>query len=146
MKVIFLDFDGVLTTPDSDYVFVPELLQRLGDLLANTDARIVISSSRRGPTLRDTLDNIVDPNNPNVRNVPFPFTGKVIGITPHTLAWYRGQQIEAYLDEHPEIHSYVILDDEDRFTPEQRKRLVLVDGGIGLTDEDIIRATYILNS
>ena len=122
MKVIFLDFDGVLTTPDSDYVFVPELLQRLGDLLANTDARIVISSSRRGPTLRDTLDNLVDP-----------------------LAWYRGQQVEAYLDEHPEIHSYVILDDEDRFTPEQRKRLVLVDGGIGLTDEDIIRATDILN-
>lgn len=70
MKVIFLDFDDVLTTPDSDYVFVPELLQRLGDLLANTDARIVISSSRRGPTLRDKLDNIVDPNNPNVRNVP----------------------------------------------------------------------------
>lgn len=143
-KVIFLDFDGVVTTAESDYVFVPELLGRLGEILSATGAGIVISSSRRGPTLQDTIESITDPENPHVGNVPFPFTDKVIGITPHTLAWLRGQQVEAYLKEHPEVESYVILDDEDRFFPEQKEHLVLVDSDTGLTETDVTGAIKIL--
>lgn len=141
--VIFLDFDGVLTTEQSDYMFVPELLSHLKDILSATGASIVITSSRRGSTLEDTIGSITDPNNPHVRDVPFPFTDSVVGITPHTLSWLRGQQVEDYLNEHPEVKSYVILDDEDKFFPEQKEHLVLTDGN-GLTEENVIRAIEIL--
>lgn len=144
-KVIFLDYDGVLTTPASDYVFMPECLERLGKILSNTQAKIVISSSRRGLTLEDTLESITDPNNPHVRNVPFPFTEDIIGITPHTIAWLRGQQIEAYLEGHPEVKAYVILDDENKFLAEQQKHLVLTNEETGLSESDVHRAIEILS-
>lgn len=143
--VIFLDFDGVLTTEQSDYVFVPELLSHLKDILSATGASIVITSSRRGPTLEDTIDSITDPENTHVRDVPFPFTDSIIGITPHVLSWLRGHQVEAYLNEHPEIKTYVILDDEDRFLPDQKEHLVLTDGN-GLTEENVIRAIELLTN
>lgn len=55
-----------------------------------------------------------------------------------------GQQVEAYMKEHPEVESYVILDDEDRFFPEQKEHLVLVDSDTGLTETDVTGAIKIL--
>ena len=145
VKALFLDFDGVITTEKSNFVFDPLLLARLGCILVVTGAKIVISSSRRGVGLKDTLESIVDPENTHVRNVPFPFVNEVIGITPHIVSWFRGQQVDAYLKEHPEISDYAILDDKDDFYPEQKKHLILVDGDSGLTDVDVQKAIALLS-
>ena len=143
-RVIFLDFDGVVTTPESDYVFVPELMTRLGRLLEETDACIVISSSRRCGTLEQTKESIVSPDNTHVRNHPFPYYDRIVGQTPFVITSVRGEQVAAYLEMHPEVERYVILDDERRFLPEQFKHLVFVDEETGLTDKDVERAEEIL--
>lgn len=45
MKIIFLDFDGVITTPSSKYRLSPPHMDILGKILESTGACIVISSS-----------------------------------------------------------------------------------------------------
>lgn len=61
----------------------------------------------------------------------------------------RTEEINAYLQMHPEIKRYVILDDcfQDDYScdAELRKHLVFVDALKGLQKEDIIKACRILN-
>ena len=45
IKVLFLDFDGVITTLDSHYSLDPKLIQRIKFVIEKTDAKIVVSSS-----------------------------------------------------------------------------------------------------
>ena len=50
-----------------------------------------------------------------------------------------------YLDEHPEVESYVILgDDADMLLP-QKEHFVQTDAVEGITEEDAERAIRILN-
>lgn len=60
----------------------------------------------------------------------------------------RACEIEDYLEAHPDIESYVVLDDNmfDDFydNPVIEKRLVLTDYKVGLTDNDADKAIKIL--
>jgi hypothetical protein len=92
------------------------------------------------------------------RNLP----GEVIGITPnltygrgfsdHTP---RGVEIQQWLDEHPDVTNYVILDDDSDMLEHQMKNFVVtfdnvdhpdsVDIGYGLTKICAEKAIEILN-
>lgn len=153
INIIFLNFDGVITSRESDYKLSPELLERLGQLIESTDARLVISSSWRGLDKESTIEQINDASNPAVGNVPFPFTDRILGVTPRCGAWMRGQEIEEWFRTHrrhlenvgiKEI-SYVILDDIDDFYVQQKEHLVKTLEVIGLQDNDIKKAKEILN-
>lgn len=52
MKVIFLDFDGVITTMKSRWNLCKEKMELVKEIVDKTDAKIVISSSWRHSTFR----------------------------------------------------------------------------------------------
>lgn len=153
-KLIFLDIDGVLDTYKSRYQLDPALMERLGTLIERTGAKIVISSSWRSNDVAGTVDFMTDPDNPSVGNNPFPFTDRIVGVTPILFTMKegdidrpatRGEEITAYLQAHP-CDNYVILDDCDEMLPDQWPCLVLVNDEVGLTDEDVEKAISILNA
>ena len=59
---------------------------------------------------------------------------------------YRNEEIQNYLDLHPEIRSYVVLDDQPRFFSNNMDgRLILTSGSMGISEEDKARALESLN-
>ncbi len=152
-KLVFLDIDGVLDTYKSHYMLDSVLLDRLGNILGRTGAWIVVSSSWRCENVPDTVEFLTDYDNPRVGSNPFPFTDRIVGVTPilYTVVdddidrpATRGEEITAYLKAHP-CDNYVILDDCDEMQGDQRLHLVLVNDEIGLTDHDVEKAVSILN-
>jgi hypothetical protein len=61
---------------------------------------------------------------------------EVLDRTPVIRDVPRGAEIKAYLEEHPEITYYIIVDDEEDMLPEQLDHFICTDGntGFGLTD------------
>jgi hypothetical protein len=152
-KLIFLDIDGVLDTYKSHYMLDPVLLDRLGNILGRTGAWIVVSSSWRSSSVPDTVDFMTDYDNPRVGPNPFPFTDKVVGVTPILFSVIdddidrpatQGEEIAAYLKLHS-CDEYVILDDCDEMLRDQWPHLVFVNDEMGLTDADVEKAVSILN-
>ena len=152
-KLIFLDIDGVLDTYKSHYMLDSVLLDRLGNILGRTGAWIVVSSSWRASNVPDTVEFMTDYDNPRVGSNPFPFTDKVVGVTPFLYSVVdgdidrpatRGEEIAAFLKAHP-CDNYVILDDCDEMLREQWPHLILVNDEVGLTDADVEKAVGILN-
>lgn len=58
----------------------------------------------------------------------------------------RGSEIDEWLQMHPEVTNYVIIDDRTDFTENQQPHFVHVDSYVGLTDEDVELAIGILNT
>ena len=110
MKVVFLDFDGVLNDSQTQPEFGIEakFVDRLNVLIEKTGAKVVISSSWR---LYGLLQCSLILENAG-------FKGEVIGLTPERVREWgkqgppRGLEIQAWLDAHPEVEKFVILDDE----------------------------------
>lgn len=125
MKVIFLDIDGVLNVIPQGFdkygaLFHQHFIDNLARLVKETGAKIVISSSWRYGNMKGMWKD---------RNLP----GEVIGITPFEDQLikkgkfknydeiFRGHEIEDWLDNHPEVTNYVILDDGEDFLLNQIK-------------------------
>ena len=151
-KLVFLDIDGVLDTYKSHYMLDPVLLDRLGVILGRTGAWIVVSSSWRASNVPDTVEFMTDFDNPRVGSNPFPFTEKIVGVTPILYSVVdgdidrpatRGEEIAAYLKAHP-CDNYVILDDDRELLPDQWEHFVPVNDEFGLTDENVQKAIAIL--
>lgn len=143
-KYIFLDIDGVITTPSSGYCLDPEKMMLLGKLISLTDSWLVISSSWRAANVPDTILNLTDYDNQYVRDYPFMFTNRIVGITPHIQGGCRGDEIKAYMKEKP-CDAYIILDDESDILPEQMPFFVHTDGDDGITEDDVKKGMKILN-
>lgn len=143
MKIIFLDFDGVITTYKSGYNIDPEKVKLLLKIVEETGAKIVISSSWRShniETTREKLGNLT-------------FMKHVIDVTPRfTVRDYdgdywsvpRGMEINHWLDKH-DVDNYVILDDESDMLLEQKKHFVKTDIYKGLSEKGVEKAIKILN-
>lgn len=105
MKVIFLDIDGVLNCDKTrnprklPYVVDKKLLARLKKLLQRTGAKVVLSSTWR-----------VDPIGiyaARYWGIPF------IDICPDMPKSPRSKEILRWLNKHPKVTRYAIIDDED---------------------------------
>ncbi|NHZ85707.1 MAG: hypothetical protein GWP19_07485 [Planctomycetia bacterium] len=120
MKVIFLDIDGVLVTrnsikyqylnfpDDADIQFGKKAVKNLNKLIRFTKARIVISSTWRLFHSLEELQNIFKKQD---------IKGEIISTTSVEKATIeedipRGQKIADWLEQHPEIKQYVIIDDD----------------------------------
>lgn len=145
MKVLFLDFDGVLNNmgPSAVYVNAPDWAKKrhpfiwirddLCKLLhegLEKDIKIVISSTWRIEYHIKELQRILNDASPGLGE-------KIIDKTP-VLCMDRGHEIKDWVQLFkPE--KYVILDDNDDMLPEQLPFFVQTDEKTGLTKEDIKR-------
>jgi len=161
IKIIFLDIDGVIATPESGYNLSQEKQELLEIILKETDAKIVLSSSWRKHNVKDSIDFMLMSG--------FRFCNSIIGVTIRAyhylqkgvhLSIPRGVEIKQWIDTN--IHSengknynpkelgvdynYVILDDDTDMLLEHKDNYVSIDGNIGLSLIDVYKAIYILNS
>ena len=108
MKVIFLDVDGVLNDWDtsalSKYLWYKKsCIEQLQLLVKNTGAKIVVSSTwKYSDELLSKLKNVLEEYGMFVHDVTPDLDDKP-------------PEIRAYLEAHPEIEKYVVLDDDDFF-------------------------------
>ena len=144
MKVIFLDFNGVLDT----YYNMDEInydnLSRLKHIVDETGAKVVISSSLKNSYYyTGHLSNFLQSIIKRIEE----FGIEVIGITPY--ADTREEEIELYLNQHQEVDNYCILDD-DYEMERLKEHLVklpsqIQEGQMGLDDIHMLESIKILN-
>lgn len=144
MNIIFLDFNGVLDTYDNMDIINKDNLNRLKRITEVTSSKVVISSSLKNSYFytghfSKNLKNIIE----EIRSVGI----EVIGITPK--ANTREEEIELYLQQHPEIDNFCILDD-DYEMEKLKDNLVklpsqMTEGQTGLNETHVERAINILN-
>jgi nicotinamidase-related amidase len=116
-KVIFLDIDGVMiagshlkrTKSYPGYQFHPDAVKNLNEIIAQTNALIVITSTwRKGKSIAE-LQKMFEENG---------IEQGVIGQTPIVAFGTRGQEIHQYLEESLydpsfDIEKFIIIDDNN---------------------------------
>lgn len=124
-------------------------IARLNVLLARTSAKVVLSTSWRRILDTEDLARILRDNG---------FAGEIVGATPDLANdptwgdWHRenamvgascdrGWEIEDWLHAHPEVSSFVILDDCSDMA-RLKACHVLTDDRIGLQDVDVTSAEH----
>lgn len=132
MKVLFLDIDGVVnckttTQRHRGYIGIdPYMAFLVGKIQLDTDCRVVLSSTwRMWPDSRDEVKKQV---------VNF------IDVTPNLgdgsrFGSVRGKEIAAWLNEHPNVEKYAILDDDKDMLEEQLPHFFNTSWDTGITEE-----------
>ena len=140
MKYIFLDIDGVLNSSTNknmiEGIVDSDKLELLKKLINKTNSKVIIISSRRlykedRDLVLKALDDIYD----DISFISYKLTSK-----------YRKDEINDFLLEHPCLN-YVILDDVDSNYSQDSlmvKHYVPIDGILGFTEEDYVKALKIL--
>jgi 16S rRNA C1402 (ribose-2'-O) methylase RsmI len=141
MKVLFLDIDGVLNSHQSIRMFFrqagmpssgaaihfcPISSSNLQEIMARIpDLKIVVSSTWR-------IGNTLETMREELRSSGIDLN-RVIGMTPvfRNLSRERGLEIQKWLDDHPEVSEFVIVDDDSDMLHLMPK-LVQTDTRLGL--------------
>lgn len=166
-KIIFLDFDGVITTMASRYSLDRYKCDLLQQVIDRTGAKIVVSSSWREGSAEETIAEL--------KNIPTHFkkfvpswVDEIVGVTIRAYNYIRkgvhlgiprGVEIKQWIDTH--LHrdeegkykrkqvgvdfQYIILDDDSDMLLEQGEHFIHTDTYLGLSQDDAIRAVCILN-
>ena len=139
--ILFLDFDGVLH-PAGAHSAKFSRLDLLSVVLREpgmVDVRIVVSSTWREIHSLKALRAFF----------PADLQPRIIGSTPvldeHDTNFHRSEEIEAWLEEHPEVQRWAALDDDIQgFAARLKHRAVFTDGATGLTASSIaaLRALF----
>jgi len=117
MKVIFLDIDGVLNhqhTKDriGGYIgFNPGHIKRFNKIVeAHPDVKIVISSTWRCSFTSGVYEDFAG----LVRLLKERgLQGDIVDHTPVKMTYLsRGAEIRMWLDDHPEVKNYILIDDD----------------------------------
>ena len=134
MKIIFLDIDGVLNNYDTlgkGLRWEPSLVKILNRIIQETKAEIVLSSTwRKIKSLRNIIKN----------DMKIKYIGKIPSLYKK-----RGIEIQAWLDNNPDVEKFIILDDDSDMV-HLMSHLLQTDGKYGLTIEIADKAIEILNS
>jgi hypothetical protein len=146
VKVIFLDVDGVLNSHRSVFAFggygndfTPKSMKRFDHCALGlirrackeTGAVICFSSTwRLGRTPKECADGLDLP---------------IIDKTPDTPG-IRGKQIKEWLDAHPEVEAYAIVDDDSDMLDEQKPFFVHTDHRNGLLFDDYKKLIALLGA
>lgn len=137
MNILFLDYDGVVNTPmwDSTHhchfnhptdgkVNNFQAVQWVSAFCTKYNYKIVITSSWR------IDDNCAE----YLRAGGLWDSVEILDSTPYVQSCFtRSEEIDYWLRQLGEPVNYLILDDDDDFTLEQRARLIQTDTDIGVT-------------
>jgi len=148
MKVLFLDIDGVINSkrtsiafnayPTSEEVGITKFdnvaLRLIQKVCKDTKTNIILSSSWRFDSNWKDLGKRL--NLPIIDRTPLHVPSDV----------RRGYQVEAFLNAHPEIDKYAIVDDINEFLPNQLPYFVQTDEHNGLSYENYKRLLWLLIS
>ena len=149
---IFLDVDGVLNRygvryNDHDEELDDYLISHLQKLVKDTNAVLILSSAWRD----GWKENSSEEENP--QNEPY-FDRLVEKLAEHEMTlsdrlgkiqWHREDAIREYLEQHPEVQNFVILDDWNDMG-EYTDRLILTNPREGLTEADVEKAKRLLGA
>jgi hypothetical protein len=127
-KVLFLDIDGVCNSAQTinrshrGVIGIdPYMAFLVGKITLDTGCEVVLSSSwRHSKTGREEVEQAVVP---------------CIDITPTGDDGFRGKEIKAWLDAHPDVTHYAILDDDSDMLPTQLPHFFQTSWETGLTEE-----------
>lgn len=155
MKVIFLDFDGVINNCGDidDYIFYPVKdksnrvhslpfsaanitpLKMLFDFIIREKIKIVLSTSWRQIISYDELD-IAFKNFLGFNNIDEKIIIDEIPLTFQSFEATRGNEIKNFLEKNLHINDYLIIDDNFDFLKSQKSRLILTNASNGFTEND----------
>ena len=123
MNVIFLDFDGVLDTYHYNSLEdIERKIKLLADICSENNCKVVIEAASKDAIDEETLE-VMDGSWINKIFEMFKkYNIECIGRTPNVerkigentyLSMWNEDEIIKYLDMHPEIEHYCIIDDDD---------------------------------
>lgn len=144
-KIIFLDFDGVMcpmidnVCADKDRygrLFNEDCMKQINDIIAITNAQIVITSSWRQYLSLWQLRRMW---------IKRKMKGEIVGVTP-IKSIHRGDEIDAWLSKN-RCNNYAIIDDmsERQFNTKHHSHLIVCNGKVGLSRHDAQRIIGILS-
>lgn len=140
MKVLFLDIDGVVNCAKTvnrhgGYIGIDPFMALLVNRICEaTGASIVLSSSWR----------LSEDGKDEVNRHIFP---RFIDVTPYKHGLKsRGSEIKDWLDRHPEVMRYAILDDNSDMLKEQMPNFFKTSWEEGLTEEIVSKVIAHLNT
>jgi len=133
MNIIFLDIDGVLTSARTGWmnwdIYATTFLKWCCE---NSNTKIVISSTWRCNRNREFFADIFQEH---------LHEDWMTGVRLNC----RGNEIQTWLDIHPEVLNYVIIDDDSDMLPHQLENLILTNTYNGLMFEDMEKLREKLN-
>jgi hypothetical protein len=128
MKVLFLDFDGVLnsaSTMKHGVHLCNKRIVMLSQLCKELDLKVVISSSWR---ILYSLSELKE----MLHRTGFSGRQRIIDVTNEHNKGHRGTEINEWLTRHPEVTKYAIIDDDRDMLLEQQPYFVRTSWKTGL--------------
>ena len=151
MRVIFLDIDGVLNSSRTAVAyqqilqrdFDPVAVRMLFRLVMTTQSNLVISSVwRMDPDYQTTIWGCMRAAGWPVAFYPWLEHGHretpIIDRTD-TKGPMRGNEIDRWLDAHPEVEEYLIIDDDNDMLENQQDQFIHTDHRVGLGFDNWMR-------
>lgn len=144
-KVVFLDFDGPLLPEKANLPrhsngcerMDPYAVLFVNRLLEDSDVKIVISSSH-SHSGREHCDKLLMTNGIDISAIHEDWR------TPYKMSSDRTQEIAWWLENHPEVTTYVAIDDLT-LSPDFVKYSVRCDSFNGLTYANFLECRYFLD-
>lgn len=162
-KILFLDCDGVLNytqwyidkrarckEPILDADIDPACVRRIIEICSITNTNIVLSSDWRvsWPGARDRLQRAGFPEGLIIDKTPEHMWTRFLptGELESVMDFSRGGEIQEWVDAHEDTYDYLIIDDREDFTREQRAfHLIQINPWQGITDRDVENAIELLS-
>jgi hypothetical protein len=150
LKIIFLDFDGVLNSAryllrceESGFVIDPARMVLLKKIADATGAKIVLSTSWREHWSKNQTE--CSSTGVRINDIFRKFGLQILDKTP-SLHAPRETEIKTWLDNHPEVENFVVLDDRLMCAPFLEGHFVKTSYHFdGLDETDAQKAIDILN-
>lgn len=153
-KVIFLDIDGVLNDDgerrENGEIICEEYVRNLKEIVQNTNAEIILSSSWRYGMVNKTNSSFIEKD--KGLSILFDLFDKyhlyIAGMTPIICNGPDGRPLEirTWLSRRPDITKFVILDDEDFWNWGWMKPFVVITSYVRETDNQCLKRISGLNS